>query len=190
MKTIVLFLLIVFSSIVSLGQTKYWEDLSCSQKSEILNKCNSSVIRSFYDGQFRPTDNEETQKLLDELVSFNDTVLPLSFYLFNKICAKSDGALAEMVGNYSIEFLVKYPLYLLNYFSHEIKLKIDEPIWKKYALSTGYELYFKNEGTSSLKYNYKDLKKLLVETAKGNKESEETLRIFWQFVDETIKNMD
>jgi hypothetical protein len=191
MKVFILFLItIILFSISSYGQMKYWEDLSCSQKSEVLANCNSVSIKRFYEGKFIPTDDDKTRKLLDELVSSNDSILPLSFYLFNKICVKSDGALAEMIGKYCAEFLVKSSKYLLTYFSKERKLKVNKPIWKEYARSIGCELYFKIDGTSVLKYSYERFKEILVSASKGNPENEETFKVFWQLVDETIKNMD
>lgn len=182
--------MVVFSSNISIGQIKYWQELSCSQKKDVLTNCNSSVMKSLYEGSFSPTDDEDTQILFKDITSSNDTILPLSFYLLNKICSTADGALAERVGHYCVVFMTKYPLYTLNFFSNEMALKKEEPIWKKYALSIGYELYFKNEGTSSIKYNYQEFKNLMYNTVKGNPVNEETFRTFWQLVDETIKNMD
>jgi hypothetical protein len=191
MKAFLLFLTtIILFSISSYGQMKYWEDLNCSQKSEILGNCKSVSMKKFYEGKFVPTDDDKTRKLLNELVFSNDTILPLSFYLFNKICTKSDGALAEMIGEYCAEFLAKNSQYVLTYFSKERNLKINKPLWKEYARSIGYELYFKIDGTSVLKYSYQGYKEILVSASKGNKENEETFKVFWQLVDETIKNMD
>ncbi|WP_372933391.1 hypothetical protein [Mariniphaga sediminis] len=180
---------IVFSISVN-GQTKFWEDLSCSQKTDIVRVCQSESVKKFYDGDFVLSDDEKTEKLLNELVTSNDTILPLSFYLFNKISIESDGALSEMAGEYYIEFLARHPKYILSYFTKERELSINKPLWRNYAQSVGYELYFKKKGTSDIKYNYQSFKEILIASSKGNKENEETFRIFWQLVDETIKNMD
>jgi hypothetical protein len=191
MKAFLLFLTtIILFSISSYGQMKYWEDLSCSQKSEVMANCKSVSMKRFYEGKFVPTDDDKTQKLLGELVSSNDTILPLSFYLFNKICAKSDGALSEMVEGFCAKFLAEHPLYILTYFTRERLLNINQNIIETYAMFVGIELYFERKGTSALKYNYKIYKEILVSASKGNKENEETFKIFWQLVDKTIKNAD
>jgi len=191
MKSFLIFLIvtIVFSISVN-GQIKFWEDLSCSQKTDIVRACQSESLKKLYDGDFVLSDNEKTEKLLNELVTSNDTILPLSFYLFNKISVESDGALSEMAGEYYIEFLARHPRYILTYFTKERELSINKPLWRNYAHSVGYELYFKKKGTSDLKYNYQSFKKILIASSKDNKENEETFRIFWQLVDDTIKNMD
>ncbi len=181
---------IILFSISSDGQTKYWEDLSCSQKSEILENCKSVAIKRFYEGQFRPTDDDKTLQLLNELVSSNDRVMPLSFYLFNKICAKSDGALSEMVEEFCAKFLADHPLYILTYFTKERLLNINQNIIDTYAMFVGIELYMKRKGISKFKYNYQDYKEILLSASKGNKENEETFKVFWQLVDKTIQNAD
>lgn len=191
MKAFLLFLTtIILFSISSYGQMKYWEDLSCAQKSEILENCKSVAMKRFYEGKFVPTDDDKTWELLSELVSSSDSILPLSFYLFNKICIKSDGALSEMVGEFCAKLLAKHSLYILTYFSKERILKVNKPLWKKYALFVGSELYFKINGSSALEYSYKSYKEILVSASKGNEENEETFKVFWQLVDQIIKNAD
>lgn len=169
---------------------KYWEDLSCVQKTEILENCMSDPIKMFYEGRFILTDDDKTYGLLNELVSSSDTILPLSFYLFNRICTKSDGALAEMVEEFCAEFLAKHPKYILTYFSKERILEIKKPIIENYAMFVGYELYLKKKGISDLKYSYQSYKELLFIAAKGNKDNEETFKVFWQLVDKTMQNMN
>ena len=184
-----LIVIIVFS-ISANGQIKFWEDLNCSQQTDIIRSCRSEALKKLYIGDFVLSDNEKTEKLLNELVTANDTILSLSFYLFNKISIESDGALSEMIGEYSIEFLARHPKYILSYFTRERELSSNKPLWINYAQSVGYELYFKNKGTSDLKYSYPIFKEILIASSKGNKENEETFIIFWQLVDEVIKNMD
>lgn len=186
---IVLIVIIIFSVSVN-GQIKYWEDLSCSQKTDILEACKSESVKKLYEGNFFLSDDKKTEKLLNELIISDVTILPLSFYLFNKISIESDGALAEMAGEYHVDFLTRHPGYILTYFTIERNRSVNNPVWKNYAEFIGYELYFKNRGTSDLNYNYQSFKEILVSASKGDKENEETFRIFWQLVDETIKNMD
>lgn len=181
---------IILFSISSSGQTKYWEDLSCSQKTEILENCKSVAIKRFYEGHFKPTDDEKTLHLLNELVSSNDTVMPLSFYLFNKICTKSDGALSEMVEEFCVKFLANHPQYVLTYFTKERLLNTNHNVIGTYAMFVGIELYMKRKGISKFKYNYQEFKGILLSASKGNKENEETFKVFWQLVDKTIQNAD
>lgn len=191
MKAFLLFLTtIILFCISSNGQTKYWEDLSCSQKSDILRNCKSVRMKTFYEGNFVPTDDDKTLQLLNELVSSNDTVMPLSFYLFNKICAKSDGALSEIVGDYCAKFLADHPQYILTYFTKERLLNINQNIIETYAMFVGIELYMQRKGISKFKYNYQSFKELLLSATKDNKENEETFKFFWQLVDKTIQNAD
>ena len=199
MRTFLLFLTaITFFSISSYGQMKYWEDLNDQQKSDILGVCKSVSIKRFYEGnkkifyegKFKPTEDNITSELLAELVASNDTILPLSFYLFNKILINSDGDIGEMFEELCAKFLAKHPLYILPYFSKERILKVKKPVWKTYAMFVGVGLYFKICGTSDLKYSYKRYREILVSASKDNKENEETFRLFWQIVDKTIKMMN
>jgi hypothetical protein len=191
MKVCPLFLiLITLFSVPSYGQMKYWDDLSCSQKTEILEFCKSVSMSNFYEGNFVPTDDKKTWQLLNDIVSSSDTILPLSLYLFNKICLHSDGALSEMVQGFCAEFLVKHPRYILTFFSKERVLGVDNPLWKKYSLFVGVELGLKMYGSSALPYTYQSYKEMLVNASKGNKENEETFKVFWKLVDETIKSMN
>jgi hypothetical protein len=191
MKAFLLFLAAITLILnTSNGQMKYWEDFSNVQKTEILGNCKSVLMKNFYDGKFVPTDNEKTWALLNDIISSGDTLLPLSFYLFNKICKKSDGALSEMVVDFCAKYLAKHPKYILTFFSRERYLGVHDPIWKKYSLFVGMELNFKKNGSSALAYNYQGYKEMLANASKGCKENEETFKVFWQLVDETIRNMN
>lgn len=185
MKAYLVFVITILFSISSFGQMEYWEDLNPSQKSEYLKACKSKHILNYYKGNQVPTDDDKTNKLLDELVTANDSILPLSFYLFNKICSHSDGALSEMVAEYCVKFLLNHPKYTLTYFSKERLSKIKDPVYKTYAMFLGAELYF-DLSTYSWK-NYHNLRRKLVDASKGDSESEKTFKLFWSQVDQTIK---
>ncbi len=115
MKVFLVFIISIFLFVSNDGQFKFWEDLSCKQKTEIYEVCKSESIKKFYDGDFVLSDDETTDELLNELIASNDTILPLSFYVFNKICTQSDGALSEMVGRYCLLFITKHPVYVFLY---------------------------------------------------------------------------
>ena len=100
---------------------------------------------------------KRTQQLLDTLTSYsrNDKKGALYFYLFNKICSSSDGALSQILGIYCFKIITKRPNYVLFYFSNSNNLM------KKYSEQLGYEFYFKKDGTSKLKYDYLQFKQYL-----------------------------
>jgi len=166
------------------GKKKYWEELNDTQKSEILKVCKSEPVTKFYKGDFIVTDNDETFQLIEELTKPTDALLPLYFYLFNKICYMSDGALSEMVGRYSFDVIAKHPVYVFQFF----KINDNRELLKKYAMMIGYELYFKEKGTSSISYDYKSLKKRLAEMCE-KKELDDVLKSFWLEVDKIIERM-
>ena len=204
MKTFILFLILTIQlTAYSYGQInpiKYWVDLNDSQKTEILEQCKSTLIKDFYEGKLRPTDDDKTSELLGKLVAANDTILPLAFYLFNNICSKSDGALSEMVADVCADFLFKRPQYIITFFSREKIAQNHELLWEKYARYVAYVLSWREYVLSGFEsdsefnyrdyfeYNYQDYKEKLSVAVQGNKENEETLKIFWQAVDEAIKS--
>lgn len=192
MMKLTFFLLIIISalSIKVYGQTEFWDDLSCSKKAIILENCKSEYIKKFYEDEFAISDDNETEKLLIELSHSNDTILPLAFHLFNKISKMSDGGLAEMMGKYYVEFIARHPKYIITFFSKERSQNLNNPIYVQYARTIGYELYFKNKGTSNLRFTYAYLKEKLFSSSNGDKINEETFAIFWSLVDETIRNME
>lgn len=127
---------------------------------------------------------------MKDLVTSNDTMMSLSFFLLNRIISKSDGALSEIVGKYCVEYFALHPKFILTYFNKEKAVNVKQPLLKAYAGFVGYELYFKREGTSKLKYSYESFKEILNSASQNNKETEETFKVFWKLVDETIKNMN
>jgi hypothetical protein len=181
---------ITLFSVSNYGQTKFWEDLNCNQKAYVLNACKSESIKKLYKNELLLTPGKkETLLLLNELVNSNDTILPLTFSIFNQVLKGPDAALGEVLGQYCVEFTFKHPTYVLEYFKKEKDLKTKKPFSEIYAMFVGSELYLKQKGYSSVKYDYNNLKKKLDNTADSKKDLKETLRTFWQLVDETIKEM-
>ena len=163
----------------------YWENLSEVQKDKILssNKIGQSVIK-LYNGTLSLQDNDESKQLLDTLTNLNGENTPLYFYLFNHICSSPDGAIAELMGEYCQKILLNAPVYVFTYLSK------DEILLKKYAEYLGYELYFKEEGTSGIKYNYKDFKGAITKKLKNTDNLHETLILFYSEIENTLKEMD
>ena len=178
-------------SVPNYGQTSFWEDLNCKQKSYILNACRSESINKLYKNELSLTPGKkETLLLLDELVNSNDTILPLTFFIFNRVLKGKDAALGEVLGQFCVEFIYKHPIYVLEYFKKEDGLKVINPCSELYAMFIGSELYLKQKGYSRIKYNYDILKNKLDIAADSSSDVKETLKVFWLLVDKEIKNMN
>jgi hypothetical protein len=168
------------------GNYVYWEDLTDDQKDEILNSnaVNKEAL-AFYKGEQQVSDNSKTIALLDTLSSITSSekkTTSFYFFLFNQICIKADGALAEMLGDYCQRIVLNSPEYVINYF---IK---NENVLKKYAQYLGYELYFKEEGTSAIEYNYSDFKKMLSGKLKNTEQYKDVLMLFYSEIEKSMKN--
>ncbi len=165
----------------------YWENLKKKKKNDILNSCNiSKDVLEFYKGNFNIGDNSQIVTLLNRLSSISDKekATPLYFYLFNQICIKADGSLSEILGNYCQKIVLSFPSYVVVY------LGKNEDILKKYAQYLGYELYFKEEGTSMIEYSYSDFKKMLSEKAIRTKQYSEALTLFYHEIEQIMNKMD
>ena len=104
----------------------YLTDLSYKEIGELILK-----------NEARPMDNHVTFELLDTIS--NCDIEHLGFYLrvFENIMEKSDGALAEVVGMYTWQFIKSRPEIFLNH----IDTTKSENI-KNWANYTVYEMYF------------------------------------------------
>lgn len=165
----------------------YWETLNENQRNDILNSKNiNKEAIEFYKGNFKIGDNTRTTALLEILTSISDKekTAPFYFFLFNQICIKSDGALSEILGDYCQKMVLSSPSYVVNYFMS------NEDILKKYAEYLGYELYFKEEGTSTLEYDYSDFKKMLSNKIENEKKYGTVLKLFYEEIEKSIKNME
>lgn len=165
----------------------YWEQINDSIKKEtiMLRELNVDVV-NYYKGYFRFTDNEKSFQLLDTLTSGpkQTNIKALYFYLFNKICVKADGAVAEVLGNYCQKIIINDPIYVLNYFSSH------NSTMKTYTQLLGYELYFKGKGTSDIEYNFNDFKKLVKDKIGSDVNLQKTFNDFNGEIEEIMQNMD
>lgn len=165
----------------------YWEDLSSREKDSVLNtfKIEKDAIDYYY-GKFTLSDNDETMRLLESITSNNEQkeITNFYFYIFNQICLKADGAISEIVGKYCQKVIVNNPLYAINYF------KRNKKILEIYANLIGYELYFKEEGTSDIEYDFKDFKKLIEEKVIPKEQYSEILTEFFERIEISMKNTD
>ncbi|BEG99153.1 hypothetical protein BSYN_14180 [Bacteroides sedimenti] len=141
---------------------------------------------SYYQGCFKPSDDSLTLNLLEELTNERASCHAKAFYfhLFNQICMKADGALSEMLGVYCQRIMLNSSVYVLGYFQR------NKNVEQIYANLIGYELYFKEEGTSMIKYNYVDFKSILNKRIGGDKVYEKILSDFFHLINVALKNMD
>jgi len=165
----------------------YWEQMNDNIKKETIASREANVdVINYYKGYFRFTDNEKSFQLLDTLTSEPKQmdIKALYFYLFNKACVKADGAVAERLGNYCQKIIINDPIYVLNYFSSH------NSTMKTYAQLLGYELYFKENGTSRIEYNFNDFKKLVNDKIDSDVNLQKIFNDFNKKIEEIMKSMD
>ena len=98
-----------------------------------------------------PMDNNITFKLLDTISTCSENEIGFYLKVFDKIMLKSDGALAEVVGLYTLKFIRKRPEIFVN---HIDTLTIENV--KDWANYTSFEMYFEYDA-DSLVYNCQKL---------------------------------
>ncbi|MDP4240689.1 MAG: hypothetical protein Q8904_14595 [Bacteroidota bacterium] len=169
------------------NKSAYWEDLTKIEQESILHspQIDKNAIK-YYHGSFKATDNQSTESLLNKIISEKNPTKETVFYfhILNQICLKSDGALSEILGKYCMKFLLRNPVLVLRYFQQNKKVE------KIYGEFIGSELYFKEEGTSDIEYNYKDFKRIVEAKTNGNKEFKKTLVEFYGIIESAMKNMN
>ncbi len=194
MKAGLTILLVSFiSGIATLrGQDKafvYWENLPGEQKNGVLSS--SATLKDaihYYNGKFKPSDDERTFRFLDSLTRSNNYMrgneTAFYFFVFNDIFMKSDGALAEVMGGYCLQVIVNAPGYVISYLADKENLR------KLYAMRLGYEFYFKEKGTSDLKYSFKEFKTLLSSKLSRDKKYDRFLNLFYTEIQGAMQGMD
>lgn len=192
MKGIILTIFVSFLSVVGCKGSNqsgfiYWEDMTKTEQDNILHSptiCKNAV--KYYLKSFKATDNKSTEELLNKITSNNNSNKEtiFYFYVFNQICLKSDGALSEILGGYCMKFMLINPKFTLMYFKKYPKVE------KKYAELMGSELYFKEDGTSDIEYNYKGFKKAIEAKIKSDPKYKEILSVFYQDIEVVMKNMN
>jgi len=192
MKGIVLTLFISLLSLVGCKGSNqsgftYWEDISKTEQESILQSptiCKNAV--QYYQGSFKVSDNKLTDDFLNKITSGKNTRQEtlFYFYIFNQICLNADGVVSDILGEYCMKVMLSNPPFLLSYFQRNVKLE------KKYAELVGYELYFKEDGTSDIEYNYKDFKQVIETKIKNDQQYKKILLQFYRDVEVVMKNMN
>lgn len=165
----------------------YWEQLSDSVKNATIASNEVSIDAvAYYKGNLKITDNERSFRLFDILTSepTNKNIRAFYFYLFNTICTKSDGAISEVLGDNCQKVLINNPVYVLSYFSSH------DSIMNIYARLLGSELYFKQEGTSRIMYNFNDFKKLINDKLGANANLQKIFNDLNSEIEKIMKNMN
>ena len=81
-------------------------------------KCDSTAIK-FYFGKYRPYDEPETQRLLDLVITDNDSLRPFYRWILNKTILIQDGALGEYTGVPARKYAEKYPKEFFEYMDYD-----------------------------------------------------------------------
>ena len=182
--------LIICLSFYSCEEFKYWEQISAVQKQSILTSCESKLMIDYYNGKLKLNDDIDTQNLFNDLAYSKKSMLPLSLNLMNKCVLTVDGAPAELLGEYLLDFTMRNPSNVLCYLSKERKINCMSRLSKEYALHIGLELYLSKKGKSLSIYNYNAFRNTLNQAAVQDESLAEFVKLFLQSVDETIANSD
>ena len=180
------------SVIQSLQNNLYWENMSSSEKEHFLSSHKiDQVALQYYNGKFIVSDDNNTFKLLKTLTAKKPALIPFYNYLFNKICKKADGALSEALGKYCLSMIINNPDYVINYFTFERENKKgNEHYYQLYGNILGYEMYFKEDGTSDIDYSFAQFKKFLDNHFQnGSAQNKQTLKLFYGCISRAMKNM-
>ncbi len=125
----------------------------------------------------KPSDNFVTFSLMDTISKCNKNELKFFLLVFEKTMELADGALAEAVGSYSLDFIEKRPKLFIQHLD-----TIPKKIIAKWANFTFYELYFT--------YSEGELKSKCEELVENLKKIEKTenLNYFEKQIYEILKN--
>ena len=84
-------------------------------------KC-SPIAKDFYQGQFRPTDNNITTALLNLVTTDDNSLRPFYRWCLNKTIQIQDGALAEYTGVPARQYAEKFPKEFFQYIDTDTSL--------------------------------------------------------------------
>lgn len=137
---------------------RFWEQYSDAEKSHVIKSgaIEASVL-GVYNDSFAISDNEETFNILDFLSDYKygdhaDAIVD-AFYIhcFSKVLRKSDGALAEAMGDYCMRIIKRSPDYAILY------LRAHEEIRDAFVMNIGFEVLCSDDQDSI----YENLRKSL-----------------------------
>jgi len=166
----------------------YWEEMSSKEKDSLLfadSSINKDAI-NFLQNKWKPSDDEKTFLFLDTITSLRKCPSKnraFYFHVFNKICLKADGSLAEVIGDYCLNILIEVPDYVIDYF-----LK-NRQIMNLYARNIGYKFLVEQEVKRSL-YNFDSLAHHLNKMHFLHKNHKSIRSTFLREIESSMKTME
>ncbi len=161
----------------------YWEELSLNKQEEILSSkaIFKDAIDCYRNHSFMITCNKN-EVLLDTLssLSFDTEIKAFYFYSFNRMVYTADGSVSEILGSYCQKIILSDIDYVLNYLENNSRLAL------LYAEFLGYEFYFKNEGSSDIRYDIDEFKKIINES----RVNKEFVELFYTNIEKVINSID
>ena len=166
----------------------YWEDLKEEQKNAVLStrRLLPDAVE-YYQGRFALSDDERTFKLLDSMamgMNRGRDLRSLYFYLLNRVCRESDGALAEVLAPYIAQTILADPPYVLTY------LKRDRAILHTYGRHLGWEFAFKAQRLSDLPWTLADFKQAIANSLSGEPALRPTMDELFRVIDRAFHDID
>ena len=192
MYRLLFFLLLLTSFSFGQNSFNFWELMSQTEKEHFLNNSNiNKLALDYHSDNFKVTDDEQTFRLLDTL-THNNEFFPLYYFLFNKICAVSDGALSEVMGPYCLKMMLNQPIFVINHFTFERKnFGKSQYLYQLYAFFIGEEFYFYNKKMSELDYGFPEFKEMLFkELQNTSSDNSETLELFFREITNNINKLE
>ena len=101
------------------------------------------VATYFLNDSITPTDNTITFNCLDSLLNDNAETRSFYFPVYLKILERADGALAEVVGGYVIQYIERYPS---EFFTRCIDLNSSQ--FELLCSAAGSDLYFEDDNVN------------------------------------------
>ena len=99
-----------------------------------------SLVTAYKKGAFKISDDVQTSTLLERLVDYKTLCQRAQYFeIFNSILSISDGALAEVLGEYCIKWLLKDSPYVLAY------LRKNPEVEDQYTVFMAYEFLYEED---------------------------------------------
>lgn len=144
---------------IELTQNIYKDTLSTCEFAQLI-----------LEDKIKPSDNEETFRCLEKLMSENEAEREFYFKVYRKISLQADGALSEVLGGYIKTFFELYPDFCISQYATfdttEQNILIDNIAYEFYASGIDYQTdidsYF-NQINENLKLNSSNSKQTLIE---------------------------
>jgi len=166
----------------------FWEEMSSKEKDSLLfadSSINKDAI-NFLQNKWKPSDDEKTFLFLDTITSlrrYPSKNRAFYFHVFNKICLKVDGSLAEVIGDYCLKILIEAPDYVIDYFSK------DQQMMNLYTRNIGYKFLVEQEAKMSL-YNFDSLAYYLNKIYFSDKNHKSTRSNFLREIKSSMNTME